>query len=255
MELLEGFKADEIDSVMLVISDVDDTITTNGKLHPSALQAMYEAEERGLRIILLSGGSSGWCEVYLRQWPVFMVVAESGAVLLYKDEGGCIRYQKNPVITEADLKKRETLLKMIGEDYLSSDQYARLYDIAVDLKVVPKERIEDIREAAMNLGANHAFSSIHMNIWFGDYSKEKGIVTFMEMAGIDKRTLQEKSIYLGDAPNDSGMFSLIPLSVGTRAVKDRESEFESLPRYYTPYEGGEGFAYALSLLSSDRIRK
>lgn len=181
-----------------------------------------------------------------------MVIAESGAVMIYKDEDGNIRYQRNPVIGEEDLKKRDTLMRMIGEDYLSSDQYARLYDIAVDLKLVPKERIADIREAADNLGAHYAFSSIHMNIWFGDYSKEKGILTFMELCGIDKETLCESSVYFGDAPNDSGMFSLIPLSIGTAAVEQRKEEFKSLPAYYAPYEGGEGFSYGIRRLIEAR---
>lgn len=252
MKQLEGFMRGETEKVSLIISDVDDTITTHGKLHPEALSAMYEAVEKGYRIILLSGGSAGWCEVYLRQWPVFMVIAESGAVMIYRDEEDNIRYQRNPVISEEDLKKRDTLLRMIGEDYLSSDQYARLYDIAVDLKLVPEERIQDIKEAAEGMGAHYAFSSIHMNIWFGDYSKEKGILAFMELCGIDRETLSESSVYFGDAPNDGGMFSLIPLSVGTLAVRQRESEFSALPAYYAPYEGGEGFSYGIRRLLETR---
>lgn len=252
MKQLEKFIAGETEKVSLIISDVDDTITTHGKLHPEALSAMYEAVEKGYRIILLSGGSAGWCEVYLRQWPVFMVIAESGAVMIYKDEDGNIRYQRNPVISEDDLRNRETLMRMIGEEYLSSDQYARLYDIAVDLKLVPSDRIQDIKEAADNMGAHYAFSSIHMNIWFGDYSKEKGILTFMDLCGIDSQTLCESSIYFGDAPNDSGMFSLIPLSVGTLAVERRRSEFQSLPAYFAPFEGGEGFAYGIRSLLGAR---
>ena len=140
-------------NVSLIISDVDDTITSKGRLLPEALSALYEAERKGYRTILLSGGSAGWCEVYLRQWPVYMVIAESGAVLLYKDEEGQIRYQQNPVITGEDLKKRDELLRMIGEEHLSSDQYARLYDIAVDLSKVTGEELEDIKEMATRMGA------------------------------------------------------------------------------------------------------
>ena len=101
-------------NISLIISDVDDTITSNGKLKPNALEAMYKASEKGYRIILLSGGSAGWCEVYLRQWPIFMVVAESGAVMIYKDENGQIYYQQNPIITQENLDSRDKLLRMIG---------------------------------------------------------------------------------------------------------------------------------------------
>ena len=229
-------------NVSLIISDVDDTITSKGRLLPEALSALYEAERKGYRTILLSGGSAGWCEVYLRQWPVYMVIAESGAVLLYKDEEGQIRYQQNPVITGEDLKKRDELLRMIGEEHLSSDQYARLYDIAVDLSKVTGEELEDIKEMATRMGARYAQSSIHLNVWFGDYSKSKGLLAFMELCGIDRPTLLDQSIYLGDAPNDDEMFALIPASVGMRSVEEGKDEFSHLPAFVTSGYGGTGFA-------------
>jgi len=220
-------------STRIIVSDVDDTITANGRLTPESLGALYEAERKGYRTILLTGGSAGWSEVYIRQWPVFMVVAESGAVLLYKGVDGGILYQQNPVIAGGDPKKRADLLRMIGNEYLSSDQYARIYDIAVDLQKCPEDKVKDIEEAADSLGAHHARSSIHLNIWFGDYSKRKGFLKFMELCGIDEGTLKESCVYFGDARNDEEMFSLIPLSFGMRSVKDNEEAFSVLPKYYT----------------------
>ena len=235
-------------NISLIISDVDDTITSNGKLKPNALEAMYKASEKGYRIILLSGGSAGWCEVYLRQWPIFMVIAESGAVMIYKDENGQICYQQNPIITQENLDSRDKLLRMIGEERLSSDQYARLYDIAVDLSKVNEKELNDIKSMADVMGANYAQSSIHLNIWFGDYSKSKGLLAFMNLCGIDEETLKEESIYLGDALNDEEMFKLIPNSIGMKSVLDKKEEFKTLPKYISSYYGGDGFAEALDNL-------
>ena len=235
-------------NISLIISDVDDTITSNGKLKPNALEAMYKASEKGYRIILLSGGSAGWCEVYLRQWPIFMVIAESGAVMIYKDENGQICYQQNPIITKENLDSRDKLLRMIGEERLSSDQYARLYDIAVDLKKVSDKELSDIEQMASLMGANYAKSSIHLNIWFGSYSKSKGIITFMDLCGIDKETLKKESMYLGDALNAEEMFNLIPLSVGMKSVLDNKDKFTHMPKYIASNYGGLGFAEALNNL-------
>jgi len=249
---LEGLSRIELESIQLIISDVDDTITSQGRLRPCALEALESAERKGYRTVLLSGGSAGWCEVYLRQWPVYMVIAESGAVLMYRDEKGNIQYQQNPCITEEDSKKREDLLKMIGHEYLSSDQYARLYDIAVDLSRTPADRLDDIRKAAQAMGAHYAQSSIHLNIWFGDYSKRKGLIGFMELCGIDEETLKNTSIYLGDAQNDEEMFDLIPLSVGMKSVADNREAFRYLPAFIAEGYGGEGFAETISLLPERR---
>ena len=234
----------------LIISDVDDTITQNGKLKPNALAAMYKATEKGYRIILLSGGSAGWCEVYLRQWPIFMVIAESGAVMIYKDENGQVCYQQNPVITAQNLEARDKLLRMIGEERLSSDQYARLYDIAVDLSKVNEKEILDIENMASLMGARYAKSSIHLNIWFGSYSKSKGLLEFMSLCGINEDTLKKESIYLGDALNDEEMFALIPNSIGMRSVLDKKNEFKTLPKYICNGYGGDGFAEALECLKN-----
>lgn len=243
-----GLSALKDENISLIISDVDDTVTANGKLLPQALEAMYEASKKGYRIILLSGGSAGWCEVYLRQWPIFMVIAESGAVMIYKDEKDQICYQQNPVITKEDLEKRDKLLRMIGEERLSSDQYARLYDIAVDLKKVSDKELSDIEQMASLMGASYAKSSIHLNIWFGNYSKSKGIITFMDLCGIDKETLKKQSMYLGDALNDEEMFNLIPLSVGMKSVLDNKDKFTHMPKYIASNYGGLGFAEALNNL-------
>ena len=245
-----GLSALKDENISLIISDVDDTVTANGKLLPQALEAMYEASNKGYRIILLSGGSAGWCEVYLRQWPIFMVIAESGAVMIYKDENDQICYQQNPVITKENLLSRDKMLRMIGEERLSSDQYARLYDIAVDLSKVNEKELEDIKSMASLMGAKYAQSSIHLNIWFGDYSKSKGLLAFMNLCGISEETIKKESIYLGDALNDEEMFALIPNSIGMKSVLDKKEQFKTLPKFICDGYGGDGFAQALEELKN-----
>lgn len=245
---LSHIRAEDVAGIRLVISDVDDTITTRGRLHVGALQSLYELEDGGKRTILLSGGSAGWCETYLRQWPVLMVIAESGAVLIHRDGDGAVHYVKNPAITEGDLGKRERLLRMIGPEKLSSDQYARLYDIAVDLSLVTAGELDDIKEMATGMGACMAQSSIHLNIWFGDYSKLKGLLSFMSIAGIGPDELKEGAAYIGDALNDEELFDFFPLSFGTASVAHNRASFSHLPAFICRSEGGEGFSEAASAI-------
>ena len=86
-----GFTEEEIKNIRYIVSDVDDTITTDGLLIPDALQAMYDIKKTGRKLILVTGGSAGWADGYMRQWPVDAVIAESGAVLLARVSGR-IRY-------------------------------------------------------------------------------------------------------------------------------------------------------------------
>lgn len=245
---LEGLSSINLEKIKYIVSDVDDTITSSSRLLSTTLNKMEEAEKKGYRIILVSGGSAGWCEVYLRQWPVYRVIAESGALLIYKDECDQVKYLKNPAITDEDIKKRAKLLSMIEKEYLSSDQYARVFDIAVDLKNTPKEKLEEIKELADEMGAHYASSSIHLNIWFGDYSKVNGLIAFFKREGIDEARLKEESIYLGDAKNDEEAFSFFSLSIGMKSVEDNRESFDVLPTYISNFYGGKGFEEVISLL-------
>lgn len=226
---------DAFRSVTTLVSDVDDTITSDGRLLPCALEAMYRLERAGVRLVLLTGGSAGWSDVYIRQWPVSCVIAESGAVCLTKDERGQIVYRTNPVIRPEEIKKREAFLSSLDKEKLSSDQYARLHDIAADLSKCSGCELEEIKRKALENGAFMAQSSIHLNIWFSPYSKLQGLDAFI---GSDRRSMA----YIGDSLPDEPMFASFPLSAGTKRVADNQKSFSHLPSYVCSFYGGEGFA-------------
>ena len=237
-----GFSPEEKSRIKYVISDVDDTITSGGRLLPEALAALYSIKESGRRIILLTGGSAGWADVYARQWPVDGVIAESGALMILNDNG-VISYRTNPVIDEASYTaQKNSFLSKLPPSCLSSDQYARIYDIAVDKAKISDEEKATIIENAEKEGAYYSESSIHINIWFADYNKWLGLRYFMESCyGCSDEMLRHSSIYLGDGLNDQIIFREIPLSVGMNSVGRMRDRFEFLPAYITDNDGGLGF--------------
>ena len=127
-----GFSPEERENIKLVITDVDDTITTGGKLYPDTLSCLWRLKRSGRMVVLLTGGSAGWADVYIRQWPVDAVIAESGAMILAHKTGGDIFYTYNPAIDSEARRKKDALLKLTAGLTLSSDQYARIYDVAYD---------------------------------------------------------------------------------------------------------------------------
>ena len=237
---------ENIEGINLIVSDVDDTITTNGELHPIALESMYKATKSGKKIILVTGGSSGWADVYIRQWPIYMVIAESGAVLIYKDDKG-VQYKANPNISQDHLNKKKILEDKYSE-YLSSDQYSRLYDVAVDLTKVDEAKAKEIKEFALSLDASIAVSSIHMNIWFSPYNKKAALIDFFSDLEINEEMIMGSGIYIGDGLNDQELFNYFQHSAGVMSVFDNKEKFTHLPKYYSKYYGGEGFSNILGCL-------
>lgn len=253
---------EEARNVTFLLTDVDDTITTNGKLHPKALQALWDLQDAGIRTICVTGGSAGWGDTYLRQWPVEAVLSESGAVCLYR-EGGRICKFVHPSIVEEGYQNRakamiEAVLAAVPEAKLSSDQFARIFDIAFDHGSEPPfldaDQIAKVVELCRSYGAGTAVSSIHVNAWFGTFDKYLGTQAFFsDVLGIKEAELTLHSCYCGDAPNDQVMFKRFPLSFGVGNLAKQVKVMNILPRYLATFEGGAGFAQIVASLLDKRI--
>ncbi len=231
------------EDIKYIITDVDDTITKNGKLLPHALEALYKLKADGRTIVLLTGGSAGWGDAYIRQWPVDAVIAESGAVFLGYSRGGEITSIINPAIDKDKvLKERRRLMEYTSAYPFSSDQFARVFDIAYDKKKMSGAEKKALKNILTLFGASSAESSIHINAWFGSYNKKNALKYFLPNAlGITEEEYLEKGMYIGDSLNDEPLFEYFPLSVGMHTVEDMRSSFKGLPTYISQYDGGDGF--------------
>jgi hypothetical protein len=65
-----------------VLTDIDDTLTTEGAITPDALQALADLRTAGLHVIPVTGRPVGWSVPFAQRWPVDAIVAENGAVAL-----------------------------------------------------------------------------------------------------------------------------------------------------------------------------
>ncbi len=236
-----------------VLADIDDTITTDGKLTAAAYQMLGNLSDAGLLVIPITGRPAGWCDMIARFWPVDGIVGENGALAMRYDH----EKRKMRRILSMDRSKRdenrarldalaETILKDVVGTALASDQQYREADLAIDfcedvpaLDEADVQRIVDHFHAA---GAVAKISSIHVNGWFGDWDKltmSKRLLS--EEFGINLEAGRNKFIYCGDSPNDAPMFSFFPNSCGVANVADHIGKIESLPAFIAPSRGGEGF--------------
>lgn len=65
-----------------LLTDIDDTLTTEGAITPDALAALADLKAAGLHVIPITGRPVGWSEPFAQAWPVDAIVAENGAVAL-----------------------------------------------------------------------------------------------------------------------------------------------------------------------------
>lgn len=247
MDSVQSFENRDIE---YVLCDVDDTLTTKGKLLPQALTSLWNLHDAGFKIIPITGGSAGWADAYLRQWPIDAVISESGAVAFYKSEGRYKRYT-NPTIDQMGYRTKADcliydVLKHVKKAKLSSDHFARIFDIAFDYKselpYLNECEIEKILEIAKTHGASSAVSSIHVNLWFGNYDKFEGTRSFFrDVLLLDLEKISSKCVYVGDAPNDQIMFKHFRNSFGVANIKNKLDIMKYKPSYIANEDGGLGF--------------
>src|ERR1700712_2072324 len=66
--------------------DIDDTLTTDGRLPARAYAALEALHDSGLCVVPVTGRPAGWCDHIARFWPVDAVVGENGAFWMWHDD-------------------------------------------------------------------------------------------------------------------------------------------------------------------------
>lgn len=238
--------------IKYILCDIDDTITTEGKLSSEAYNALWQLYHSGYHVIPVTGRPAGWCDMIIRHWPVEAVIGENGAFVYYFDNKQ-LKTFCHPSVAAVDVKKKLEaikieVLKQIPDCRISKDQFSRIYDLAIDFNEDPPylgfEVAEKIKCICTAMGAEAKVSSIHVNTWFGKYDKLSMTELFMSDI-LKENNIKEKILFFGDSPNDEPMFEYFPNSCGVANIKPFVNSITHLPAYVTSKESGEGFAEAI----------
>jgi hypothetical protein len=234
-----------------VFADIDETISTRGKITPGAFDAMWRLHEAGLRLIPVTGRSAGWCDHIARFWPVTAVVGENGGFYFHHD-GRSLR--RRFLYDDAQRSEFRRRLENIGKEILASvpgcaiasDQRYREYDLAIDfcedVAPLPRDQALRIRDIFQQSGARAKISSIHVNGWFGDFDKlSSACLCAKELLGVDLETEKDSFAFCGDSPNDEPMFAFFPLSFAMANVRPYLDLMERRPAFITSESSGAGF--------------
>jgi len=249
-------------AIRFVLLDIDDTLTTDGRLSAVAYGALEDLSRRGLRLNPVTGRPAGWCDLIARFWPVDAVIGENGAFYFRHDHQARAmtrRFWLSPKERERARRRldrlAEEILAAIPDARIAADQPYRVADLAIDCAEdagpLPPAEIDRILALMRAAGASAKISSIHVNGWFGDWDKlAMTRRLFREIYGIDLDRQREVVAFIGDSPNDEPMFAYFPLSVGVANIRPFLPSLKSPPAYVTKAEAGDGFVeFAAMLLS------
>lgn len=243
-----------------VFTDIDDTLTTEGRLTAEAYTAMEQLRTAGIAVVPITGRPAGWCDHIARMWPVDGVVGENGAFYFHYDQRAHRMVRRYVDDDDTRSRNRERLMR-IGRQILadvpgagiSADQLYRETDLAIDFceDVAPlaPESIDRIVTILTEAGVTAKVSSIHVNGWFGNYDKLTMTRLFAaDCLAVDLDVCEQNYVFTGDSPNDGPMFDFFSNSVGVANVRDFEDRLTNPPTYITDGFGGHGFSEVADLL-------
>ena len=253
-------------SIQGVLTDIDETVSTDGRLTAEAYGALEALKKAGFLVVPVTGRPAGWCDHIARFWPVDAVVGENGAFWMWHDSNAG-RLRTRFVQPEAERAEGRRRLEAVRTDVLrevpgcaiASDQPYRLADLAVDfcedVPALPRQDVERIVAIFERHGAHAKVSSIHVNGWFGDYDKLTTSRLMMgELFGVDLEAERAAYVFAGDSPNDSPMFGFFPNAVGVANVSDFAARMDHQPRWITTGRSGAGFVELVRALIDARRR-
>jgi HAD superfamily hydrolase (TIGR01484 family) len=259
---LAALPAAERRAVRFVLTDIDDTLTTDGRLTAAAYGALERLAASGRHVIPVTGRPAGWCDLIARFWPVDAVVGENGAFYFRYDrrERHMARHFWLAEAERAAARRRLDALAATIRDAvpgagIAADQPYRIADLAIDyredsgpLPPAAVARIVALFEAA---GATAKVSSIHVNGWFGAWNKlAMTRRLFAEAYAIDLDKERGGVAFIGDSPNDEPMFAFFPLAVAVANIRPFLPRLQARPAYVTAAEAGAGFVeFAEALLA------
>lgn len=235
---------EDLRGVQYLFTDIDDTLTTEGRLLPQTYKALWDLSDAGIRIVPVTGGSAGWCEHIVRAWPVAAAIGESGAfVMTARGNRAEFEFWDD----EARQRTRQeqhlaAILPLLGNGFqLAHDQCLRVADVAIDIVGHDRSEVDALAARIRAMGAKVAISSVHINTWLGDYDKQTMSARVLERMGLVEGDVARFVSFVGDSRNDAPMFGFVGMSFGVANIAPILADLPFKPRWITSRPAGLGF--------------
>jgi HAD superfamily hydrolase (TIGR01484 family) len=234
-----------------VFTDIDDTLTTDGAITPDALRALQRLADAGIPVVAITGRPMGWSEPFARDWPVAAIVAENGAVALFREHGALqVEYAQDAATRARNALRLQQAARLVLQEVpgatLARDSAGRVTDIAIDhaeFASLDDAQIARVVAVMRGQGMEATVSSIHVNGWFGSHTKLSGAEWMLRrLFGRALAAEADRWVYVGDSTNDQQMFGHFPLSVGVANLRHFASQLHTWPAYLAEGERGAGFS-------------
>src|SRR5450830_771972 len=163
-------------SVRFLLTDMDETLTFNGRLAGDTYCALEQLQQAGICVIPVTAAPAGWCDQMARMWLVNGVIGENGGFFFSRnDDGHSLRRtfwnaHKTADIMSELLTIGKKVMCRIPQAKLADDQCFRLTSLA--FARTGDAAVDQVVSAALaNEGLDTTVNNLWILAWAGGYDK------------------------------------------------------------------------------------
>lgn len=231
-------------NIRLIATDMDGTLTREGKFSASLLQALEDLIAANIQVLIVTGRSAGWVNGLSSLLPVAGAIAENGG-LFYPSKSE----QLIALTPISELAKHRQHLALVFEELQtkfpqikeSSDNRFRITDWTFDVSSLSLDELQTLNHLCQQMGWGFTYSNVQCHI--KPQGQEKAVGLLQVLREYFPSYSLDQVVTVGDSPNDESLFDrrYFPLSVGVANVLQYANQLQHQPTYITAAAEGEGF--------------
>src|SRR5450830_319724 len=244
-------------SVRFLLTDMDETLTFNGRLAADTYCALEQLQQAGICVIPVTAAPAGWCDQMARMWPVNGVIGENGGFFFRRENHGhglnrsFWHGEQSSDIMPRLLSTGRDIMRRIPQAKFAEDQAFRLTSLAF-ARTGDTALEHEISVALADEGLNTTINNLWILAWTGTYDKLAAARKVLEEEyETDDATAQQSLLYSGDSVNDAPMFMHYRHTVGVSTVPQYLAQLPKAPAWITDGPGGSGFVQAARAVLDD----
>jgi hypothetical protein len=256
MQPFSEFPGPLLTRIRVLAADVDDTITSGGKIPASTVECLAALGRAGLAVALVTGRPAGWAQALAGYLPAVRVAVAENGLVAFDGEGRQrdLGPQRGPDF-QARLAENGARVRQAFALEVTPDDAFRLFERAF----VRKASFDSAALARSGKLVDPDFevvaSSIHIHVRPAGWGKAEGLLAALQAIDPAASAAPDEAVlFVGDSSNDRSLFArLHRTSVGVRNVTRFLGELgDDRPAYITAADAAQGFAEVVHALLAVR---
>ena len=230
-------------NIRLIATDMDGTLTRQGKFTSALLQALENLAAVGIKVVIVTGRSAGWVSGLSSLMPIAGAIAENGGIF-YSSNSETVALTPIPNLVAhrqhlaAAFAQLQTHFPQIRE---STDNRFRITDWTFDVASLTSAELQTLNNLCQQLGWGFTYSNVQCHI--KPLGQDKAVGLLQVLREHFPSYSPQQVVTVGDSPNDESLFDqrYFPVSVGVANVMEYANQLQHQPVYITTAAEGAGF--------------